>query len=390
MQKRSGNRPRLGARDGRDLPDVQPVGREVRPAAVRPGSPPDRAIDSCTVSSTIVAPASIDFTLPGKHHYKAAFHLDGSWGYSLVPITVINGTRPSAATPTGVAVFGGTHGNEYEGQIAVKRLCHDLDPAEMCGRVVLMPQLSERACAAHTRAAPDDGVNMNRAFPGDARGTLSRRIAYFVKHHVFPHAGIVLDLHAGGREASFPICTSLHPMEDKAREAAAIAVARLFDTPFIYLYARSMASGLLTDEAEYDGRIAIGGEFGFGEGASVRGIAHAYEGVKNVLRHAGILAGEPVRVDARRAAAQRVVQAPDLADYVPCPADGIWEPLVVPGEDVVAGQLIGRLHQFEDHASAPILITAHRDGVIIALHFGAACRRGVTLHVIAQDVVSPT
>ena len=342
------------------------------------------------MSATTTHPADIDFSRPGKHHYKAAFHLDGSWGYSLVPITVINGTRQTSATPTGVAVFGGTHGNEYEGQIAVKRLCLDLDPAQMSGCVVLMPQLSERACAAHTRAAPDDGVNMNRAFPGDARGTLSRRIAYFVKHHVFPHAGIVLDLHAGGREASFPICTSLHPMEDAEREARAIAVARLFDTPFIYLYARSMASGLLTDEAEHDGRVAIGGEFGFGEGASVRGVAHAYEGVRNVLRHAGILADPIVRIDAARPTPPRVVQAPDLADYVPCPVDGIWEPLVVPGQDVRAGDPIGRLHQFEDHSSEPIPVVAHRDGVIVALHFGAACRRGVTLHVIAQDVVSRT
>jgi predicted deacylase len=361
-----------------------------RPSSRRLGWLDGRAVDSTTVTSATIDPAAIDFTRPGKQHYKAAFHLDGSWGFSLVPITVINGRRATSRAPTGVAVFGGTHGNEYEGQIAVKRLCHDLDPDEMSGRVILMPQLSERACAAHTRAAPDDGVNMNRAFPGDARGTLSRRIAHFVKHHVFPHAGIVIDLHAGGREASFPICTSLHPMADPARQADAIAVARLFDTPFVYLYARSMASGLLTDEAEDEGRIAIGGEFGFGEGASVRGIAHAYEGVRNVLRHAGALAGPITRVDPRRETASRVVQASDLADYVPCPADGIWEPVVEVGQDVLSGDLLGRLHQFEDHASAPIPITAHRDGVIIALHFGAACRRGVTLHVIAQDVVTPT
>lgn len=340
-------------------------------------------------ATTTIEPAAIDFARPGKHHYRAAFHLDGSWGYSLVPITVINGLREAPNPPAGVAVFGGTHGNEYEGQIAVKRLCRDLDPSAMTGRVVLMPQLSERACAAHTRSAPDDGVNMNRAFPGDPRGTLSRRIAHFVKHRVFAHADIVIDLHAGGREASFPICTSLHPMADAGRQAAAIAVASLFDTPFVYLYARSMASGLLTDEAEDEGRIAIGGEFGFGEGTSVRGVAHAYEGCLNVLRHAGIVEGPVTRVDPHRATPPRVVQAPDLADYVPCPADGVWEPTVLVGEDVTAGQLIGRIHQFDDHASAPIAIEAHRDGVVIALHFGAACRRGVTLHVIAQDVVTP-
>ena len=75
-----------------------------------------------------------------------------------------------------------------------------------------------------------------------------------------------------------------------------------------------MASGLLTDEAEDEGRIAIGGEFGFGEGASVRGVAHAYEGVRNVLRHAGALAGPIVRVDAGRATSPRVVPGPQLGD----------------------------------------------------------------------------
>jgi predicted deacylase len=336
------------------------------------------------VPSPPIDPAAIDFTRPGKHHYKAAFHLDGSWGYSLTPITVINGARAASGAP-GVAVFGGTHGNEYEGQIAVKRLCRDLDPADMAGRVILMPQLSETACAAHTRVSPEDRVNMNRAFPGDPRGTLSYRIAHFVKSRVFPEVGIVLDLHAGGREASFPVCTSLHPIADPARQHAALTVARLFDTPFIYLYSRQMASGLLTDEAEAEGRIAIGGEFGFGEGASRRGIAHAYEGVRNVLRHYDMLPGPIVRIDPARATPPRVVQAPDLADYVPCPIDGVFEPAVDLGQEVTAGAPIGRLHEFDDHASAPIEIAAHRDGVIIALHFGAVCRRGATLYVIAQD-----
>jgi len=227
---------------------------------------------------------------------------------------------------------------------------------------------------------------MNRAFPGDPRGTLSYRIAHFVKSRVFPQVNVVLDLHAGGREASFPLCTSLHPIADSAQQTAALTVARLFDTPFIYLYSRAMASGLLTDEAEAEGRIAVGGEFGFGEGSNRRGIAHAYEGVRNVLRHYGMLPGAVVRVDAARARPPRVVQAPDLADYVPCPIDGIWEPAVEPGMDVSVGELVGRLHDFDDHASAPVEITAHREGVIIALHFGAVSRRGATLYVIAQDV----
>jgi predicted deacylase len=136
--------------------------------------------------TVIFDPSKIDFEKPGKHHYHVAFHHDSSWGYSLVPLTVINGLKKSTEHSPGVAVFGGTHGNEWEGQVTVKRLCHDLDPAEMTGRVILSPQLSESACTANTRISPLDGVNMNRAFPGNPRGSISYRIASFVKTRIFP------------------------------------------------------------------------------------------------------------------------------------------------------------------------------------------------------------
>lgn len=329
-------------------------------------------------------PASIDFDLPGTHHYQLAFPLDGSWGYSLVPLTVINGLR-SGQSP-GVAVFGGTHGNEYEGQIAVKRLCGDLDAAAMSGRVILMPQLSQSACRAGTRVSPEDGVNMNRAFPGSPRGTLSCRIAHFVKTFVFPQVKIVVDLHSGGNEANFPLCASLHPVADPSQYAEMIAAASLFDPPYVYVYSRQMASGLLTDEAEDEGKIAIGGEFGFGGGTNPRGVRHAYEGVRNLLKKYRLLEGEVTPIDPARGSPPRIIAAPDLLDYVPCPRDCIWEPVLQPGADVRTGDLIGRLHDFDDHTSPAVEVRAHKDGVIAALYFSAVCRKGLTLFVVAEDI----
>jgi predicted deacylase len=331
-------------------------------------------------------PAAIDFARPGKHHYQVAFHLDGSWGYSLVPLTVINGTAGGGGPePPGVAAFGGTHGNEYEGPVAIKRLCHDLDPAEMRGRVILVPQLSETACRAHTRSSPEDGVNMNRAFPGDPRGTLSYRIANFVKTRIFPQAGVVLDIHAGGNEAVFPLCTSFHPIPDARQFAETAEVARLFDPPFLFVYSRQMASGLLSDEAEDEGKIAVGGEFGNAQSVSTKGTRHAYEGIKNVLRHYGMLAGEVARIDPERGTLPRMVQAPLLADYIPTPRSGIWEPVVAPGADVAEGELIGRIHDFSDHTAVPLEMRAHKAGVVIALYFAAVCEKGLTLFVIGED-----
>jgi predicted deacylase len=255
----------------------------------------------------------------------------------------------------------------------------------MSGRVILIPQLSESACRANRRVSPLDNVNMNRAFPGNSRGTISYRIAHFVRTQIFPRVRVVIDIHSGGIEGGFPLCTSLHPISDAGQRAEMETVAKLFDTPFILIYASTMASGLLSDQAEADGKITIGGEFGFGESVDRAGVMHAYEGVKNVLRHYGMLAGEIVKIDTKRTRAPRLMDAANLDDYVAAPLSGIWERAVDLGEEVEQGQLLGRLHDFDDHTAAPLEMHAHRSGVILMMHFAARIEKGVTLYVIARE-----
>ena len=83
---------------------------------------------------------ALDFDRPGKWTYEVAFHHDGTWGNVLVPLTVINGLRGPGKS---VACFGGTHGNEYEGQVAVRRLAHDLKPVVQVGKNGLSESLYE-------------------------------------------------------------------------------------------------------------------------------------------------------------------------------------------------------------------------------------------------------
>ncbi len=326
----------------------------------------------------------IDFSLPGKHHYQVAFHLDGSWGYSLVPLTVINGTR--GANANGVLCFGGTHGNEYEGQVGLKRLCNDLDPDQMTGRLVLMPQLSESACVANTRTSPLDGVNMNRAFPGNARGTVSSRIANFVKTRIFPLGRVVIDIHSGGMEGAFPYCTSFHPIADPIQRAEIANVSQLFDTGFALIYSSAMASGLLSDEAEAEGKVTIGTELGAGASTDRLGVRHAYDGVKNVLRHYGLLDSGIVKIRPADSGPTRLIKADKLDAYIPAPANGVWEPVVQAGQAVEQGELLGRLHDFSDHSSRGMNILAPRAGFVAMLHLGARPLKGQTLFVIAESV----
>ena len=335
--------------------------------------------------TTIHDPNLIDFERLGKSMYEVGFHYDGTWGNTLVPMTVINGT---AGPGKSVVCFGGTHGNEYEGQVAVWRLMHELDPAEMSGRVILIPRLNVPACETGTRESLRDGVNMNRAFPGDPKGSLTYRIAHFVTSKLFPRVDIVLDIHAAGEGPEFALCSSFHQIDDPKQYAEMKCVASLFDTPFILIYSSEMANGLLTNEAEAMGKITIGGEFGHSAGVLHQGLQHAYQGIKNVLHHYQILPGEIKRIDAYRGTAPKLVAATNLDEYIPAPITGVYEPIYKVGSPVETGQRVGRLYDFDRVGSPPLEIHAPRSGYLLLQTYKAPVKKGDTMLVIAQEVES--
>jgi predicted deacylase len=332
---------------------------------------------------TIHTFSDIDFDQPGKAHYEVAFHHDGTWGNVLVPLTVINGARGPGKT---VACFGGTHGNEYEGQVAVWKLAQALQPEELAGRVILMPRLCTPACDAGTRESPLDGVNMNRAFPGDPQASITYRIAHFVTTQVLQRADVVLDIHSGGRTLRFPLCASFHEVPDTLQQQEMATAARLFDTPFVMVYAKAMARGLLTDEAEAMGKITVGTELGYGEGTNREGVRHAEIGIRNVLCYYDLLDCEPSRVRPASARGPRTVRATRLEDYVPAPISGVYEPLADPGDWVEKGQVVGRIYDFDYAASHPLDVKAPRAGWLLVVPFAAAVEKGQTVVVVAEEV----
>jgi predicted deacylase len=152
------------------------------------------------------------------------------------------------------------------------------------------------------------------------------------------------------------------------------------------VYASAMASGLLTDEAEALGKITIGTELGWGEATIREGVRYAEVGVRNILRHFSLLGGELERVRPEGSGAPRIVRAVNLEDYVPSPISGIYEPTADPGDWVEAGQVVGRIYDFDYAASAPLEIRAPRDGWLLVAPFAAAVEKGQTIVVVAEQV----
>ena len=150
-------------------------------------------------------------------------------------------------------------------------------------------------------------------------------------------------------------------------------------------------NGLLPVEAERQGKIVITTELGGGGVCPKQNHMLATRGVRNVLRHLGMLVDEPPTTRAVRCctlyaklsalinhsteamAAQElglpppaVVAAADREDYYPCNTAGFWEQAVDAGDDVVKGQLLGRVHFPTTPHLEPEEYFAHRDGYVIA------------------------
>ncbi len=325
----------------------------------------------------------VDWDTPGKRLYHLPFTMDGDWGRVRVPLCVVRGARPG---PT-IAAIGGTHGDEYEGPVGLKNLINELNPEEMiAGRLIVIPVLNVPAFQVARRDSPLDGGNMNRAFPGDARGSITKRIARFVTDEVLRRADVVLDIHAAGPAMEFARCASFHQIDDPALFAEYRETALLFGMPFVMVYTSGMGTGLLTEEAEAMGKVTIGGEFGYGASADLNGVRWAHYGVRNVMRRYGLLEGPIEVLTPPGLDRQRVVSQTDIDKYVTAPADGIFEPLVALGSFVRAGTPVGRLHDFHRFDEPGLVIPADLDGYVLVRRFRAQTRQGDVVMVIAPEV----
>jgi predicted deacylase len=325
----------------------------------------------------------LDWDSPGKRVYHVPFTMDGTWGRVRVPLAVICGPRPG---PTIVAI-GGTHGDEYEGPVGLKNLLNELTADQViAGRLIVIPVLNVPAFQAAQRESPLDGGNMNRAFPGDARGSITRRIARFVTDEILSRADVVIDIHAAGQKFEIVRSASFHQIDDPGLFAQYRETALLFGMPFVMVYTSGMGTGLLTEEAEAMGKVTIGGEFGYGASADLDGIRWAHHGVLNVMRHRGLLNSPIESVVPPGLDRQRVVSQTDINKYITAPADGIAEPLVPLGSFVRAGTPVVRMHDFDRIDESGMVIPADDDGYVLVRRFRAETRQGDVVMVIGQEV----
>lgn len=341
------------------------------------------------MSRLIVRPDKLDLDSPGRRDYWVALEHDSIWGDHLMPLTVFVGQK--AKEGRGLVSFGSNHGNEYEGPVALKHLVREINPADVLGRIILVPVLNVAAFHAGTReSTEDDGVNLNRAFVDGAGRTpalagITHRIAAFVREFIWPRVHVVIDLHSGGDVARFSPCSSYHEIDDPVQGRLIEETARWFGTPLVMIY-QNATPGLLPSEAERLGKITVGTELGWGRAVMAEGVRYGRQGVLAAAIHHGQLRGTIEPIAHHRDGTQRKVALVDRDCFSVAPFEGHYEPLVECGTVLRAGQSIGLLHDFDKIDDEPFPVVAGVDGLLVAQAWVAPIKRGQHIAVVGRVV----
>lgn len=335
----------------------------------------------------IVKPADLDLDSHGRRDYWVALEHDTMWGAQLIPLTVWVG--PNSEPGRGLVAFGSTHGNEYEGPVALKRLLSEIDLAAVSGRMIFIPVLNVEAFRTGTRDSVEaDRVNLNRAFVEGAgkQPTLAgftHRVAAFVRDFIWPAVHVVIDLHSGGHQIRFDICSSFHPISDREQARQTVETARWFGVPLVMIY-QNQTPGLLTSEAERLGKITVGTELGWGEAVLRKGVAFARQGVLAAAIHHGQLKGEIQPIAHHADGTQKCAAIVDFDCYVAAPFPGHFEEILPCGQSVKKGDIVGRLHDFARIDEPAWPVRAALDGIIVGQAWGARVRQGQFIACIGR------
>jgi predicted deacylase len=322
---------------------------------------------------------SIDLDAPGKQVGRLELPRSNNtsgWSHLFIPIVAISGGEGPTAL-----VVGGVHGDEPEGQVAALRLAHETQPDQVPGRLIIVPCASPDASRAYTRLWPS-GANFNRSFPGSPDGTPDEQLADFFTRFLFPRADVVVDMHSGGRSGLCPPWSEMHWVDDAAQRRQMVDAMLAWGTDYHFVYIDIAGGGLLVGEAERQGKVVVSTELGGGGHVTAATHRIAQSGLANVLRHAGVLAGE-VQV---RETPPVIGRATEVDNYLLAPESGLWETFVDTGDRVSAGQPVGQIHFLERPERDPAVVEALTDGMVFVVRAIATTAQGDNVAVIAREV----
>ncbi|QDV09635.1 Succinylglutamate desuccinylase / Aspartoacylase family protein [Planctomycetes bacterium Poly30] len=198
-----------------------------------------------------------------------------------LPVCVIHGVNPGPTIWTNAAI----HGDELNGVEVIRRVLLALDAKEMSGTLIAVPIVNVFGFLNQSRYLPDRR-DLNRSFPGSARGSLATRLAHIFVTEIVERCTLGIDLHTGSDAR-----TNLPQVRADVADPLTLELAHAFAAPVTL--AASLRDGSLRKVARRRGARVLLYEAGeplrFGNDAIERGVS----GILRVLQKLEMITEAP-------------------------------------------------------------------------------------------------
>ncbi|RMD86582.1 MAG: succinylglutamate desuccinylase [Alphaproteobacteria bacterium] len=262
-----------------------------------------------------------------------------------LPVRVVHGARPGPALFVSAAV----HGDEIIGVEIIRRLLCKVSPRRLSGTLICVPVVNVFGFIMHQRYLPDRR-DLNRSFPGSARGSLASQLAHVFASEIVERAQYGIDLHSAAAHRS-----NLPQIRITPDDPGMTELATAFGAPAV-IHA-PVREGSLRQFAMTKGVRVLLYESGEALRFDEIAIRIGVKGVLRVMAHLGMLS----RARLSRLPAQPVHS--ELTKWVRAPEGGIFRAIKGNGERVEKGDVLGYLSDpFGDH---DVPVTADMSGIVI-------------------------
>ena len=261
-----------------------------------------------------------------------------------LPVRVVHGREDGPSVWIDAAI----HGDEVAGVEIVRQVMAGLDAKTFRGTLVAVPIVNVLGFMTGDRYLPDRR-DLNRSFPGSARGSLAGRIAYLFMKEIVAGCEVGIDLHTGSdRRSNLPQVRA--DLDDPGTRDLAAA----FGAP-VMLHAKIRDGSLRHAAREQGAKVLL-----YEGGENLRFDSYAVDagviGVRRVLAALGMT--EPV--------VEPTVE-PSLecrsSGWVRARRTGILHLDVALGQKVSDGERLGTL--FDSFGKTLRAVYANRDGIVI-------------------------
>ncbi|HZW58036.1 MAG TPA: succinylglutamate desuccinylase/aspartoacylase family protein [Nitrososphaerales archaeon] len=279
-----------------------------------------------------------------------------------IPLSVINGSKSG---PT-LCITSGLHGCEYDSIEAAIRITNSFTPERIAGRLIVLPIInlpSFQQKAAFVN--PLDNVNMNRIFPGDPKGTISRRIASKIFSELVLQSNYLIDLHGGDLTESIQSHVMVKLTGNDAIDSMSRKMAGAFEIPYLWELEVSgipdypgYPKGTVTYEAPIRGIPAVTAEAGERGKLEERSVKVLYDGIVNVMRLLGMIPGEVTLPTPKKTVLRHgAVVSPSTG--------GFFYPSVSCGDRVEVGSKLGEVRDLRGNIKQTL--TSQTRGIVLSL-----------------------